>query len=100
MMDRTVNTSGPNNRPPALPIAVCANTILVDGLIKDKWIDPDLRDQEIIALYQGQMKALSRQLYESQKSNERRIYANNWVARWLEDTETLQAEGRGCGTCP
>ena len=95
MMDRTVNTSGPNNRPPALPIAVCANTILVDGLIKDKWIDPVIRDQEIIALYQGQMKSLHRQIHEARKRDEYRSYASNWVARWLEDTEALQAEGRG-----
>ena len=95
MMDRTVNTSGPNNRPPALPIARCANAILVDGLIKDKWIDPDIRDQEIIALYQGQMKSLHRQIHEARKRDEYRSYASNWVARWLDDTEALQAEERG-----
>jgi hypothetical protein len=54
----TVNKSGPTNRSPLRPWTSCAVTILVDDLIKDKWIAPEDRFQEIAQIYKGQTQHL------------------------------------------
>jgi hypothetical protein len=56
----TVNKSGPTNRSPLRPWTSCAVTILVDDLIKDKWIAPEDRFQEIAQIYKGQTQQLER----------------------------------------
>jgi len=54
----TVNKSGPANRCPLRPWTSCAVTSLVDDLIKDKWIAPEDRFQEIAHIYKGQTQQL------------------------------------------
>ena len=54
----TVNKSGPTNRSPLRPWTPCAVTSLVDDLIKDKWIAPEDRFQEIAHIYKGQTRQL------------------------------------------
>jgi len=54
----TVNKSGPTNRSPLRPWTPCAVTSLVDDLIKDKWIAPEDRFQEIAQIYKGQTRQL------------------------------------------
>jgi hypothetical protein len=56
----TVNKSGPTNRSPLRPWTSCSVTILVDDLIKDKWIAPEDRFQEIAQIYKGQTQQLER----------------------------------------
>ena len=54
----TVNKSGPANRSPLQPWISCAVTSLVDDLIKDNWIAPEDRFQEIAQIYKGQTQQL------------------------------------------
>jgi len=54
----TVNKSGPTNRSPLRPWTPCSVTSLVDDLIKDKWIAPEDRFQEIAQIYKGQTRQL------------------------------------------
>ena len=56
----TVNKSGPTNRSPLRPWTPCAVTSLVDDLIKDNWIAPEDRFQEIAQIYKGQTQQLER----------------------------------------
>ena len=56
----TVNKSGPANRSPLRPWTPCAVTSLVDDLIKDKWVAPEDRFQEIAQIYKGQTQQLER----------------------------------------
>ena len=56
----TANKSGPANRSPLRPWTPCAVTSLVDDLIKDKWIAPEDRFQEIAQIYKGQTQQLER----------------------------------------
>ena len=56
----TVNKSGPANRLPLKPWTSCAVTSLVDDMIKDKWIAPEDRFQEIAQIYKGQTQTLTR----------------------------------------
>jgi len=56
----TVNKSGPSNRSPLRPWTPCAVTSLVDDLIKDKWVAPEDKFQEIAQIYKGQTQQLER----------------------------------------
>jgi len=54
----TANTSGPANRLPLKYWTSCGVTSLVDDLIKDNWIAPEDRFQEIAQIYKGQTQHL------------------------------------------
>lgn len=54
----TVNKSGPANRLPLKYWTSCGVTSLVDDLIKDNWIAPEDRFQEIAQIYKGQTQHL------------------------------------------
>jgi hypothetical protein len=68
----TVNKSGPANRSPLRQWTPCAVTTLVDDLIKDKWIAPEDRFQEIAQIYKGQTQQLERMLRRLQKKLEKK----------------------------
>ncbi|MGL4406692.1 MAG: hypothetical protein ACRCT6_13095 [Notoacmeibacter sp.] len=81
----TKNLSGPENRPPLLPLKHCGNFALVDDFIKDGWVDPAKREQEVISLYQGQIAAERREHLVWRDRIEAKVYADSWIERWLED---------------
>ena len=83
-MDSTANQSGPGNRPPPLQYRRGFNESLIDGFVKDGWVDPDLRWQEVCALYQGQLAAERRAALDIQRRIEAKAYAADWVCRFLE----------------
>jgi len=56
--EMTVNKSGPANRSPLKSWTPCGVTSLVDDLIKDNWIAPEDRFQEIAQIYKGQTQHL------------------------------------------
>jgi hypothetical protein len=89
-IDHTKNMSGPGNRPPPLPYRPGPNEALVDGFIKDGWIDHDLRWQEVCALYQGQAAADHRRQVERQDRESARRYAEGWVERFMDDNCTVR----------
>ena len=83
-MGGTINQSGPANRPPPLQYRAGFNESLIDGFIKDGWVDPDLRWQEVCALYQGQIAAERRVNSDRLSRIEAEAYAADWVNRLLE----------------
>lgn len=66
----TVNKSGPANRSPLKPWTSCAVTSLVDDMIKDKWIAPEDRFQEIAQIYKGQTQQLHKDVRRLQEKLE------------------------------
>lgn len=91
-IDHTKNKSGPDNRPPPLPYRAGPNEALVDGFIKDGWIDADLRWQEVCALYQGQFTAEHRRNSERQAREDARRYAKEWIERLMDYNCSLMSD--------
>lgn len=84
MSDMTVNRSGPGNMTPRAELPPDGVTHLVDGFIRDKWIAPENREQEIAAIYRGQRDALLQEMAAIRMAQERRAYAAGWVDRMLD----------------
>lgn len=82
--DYTVNAVGPENATKPMTIWPDATTELVDGFIRDGWILPENRNQELAGLYQGQMRSAQRQLREVFLAAEEKRYAAGWVFRILD----------------
>jgi hypothetical protein len=82
--DRTVNTSGPSNMTPLAPVKPCAIQELVDEFVRDKWIAPENRDREVIAIYQGQLRAAHRDVAEMRGRRDRETYSASWVGRFAD----------------
>lgn len=82
--DYTVNAVGPENATSPMPIWPDATTALVNDLIRDGWVLPENRFEELAALYQAQMRNAHRQIQDTQRAAERKQYADEWVHRVID----------------
>jgi len=78
-IDHTVNRSGPLNRTPLGIVRPCATQELIDGFVRDKWVAAENRDHEVIAIYQGQLRAVRREKARLQDMRDRESYGSQWV---------------------
>lgn len=82
-VDTTKNRSGVGNMMPLSTPKPCGTQNLVDGFIKDGWLPPESRSNEIISLYQNQMAALHREKCAIIDEMVRQYYSTHWVDYFL-----------------
>jgi hypothetical protein len=85
----TINTGGPANRCPPAVLHRDSVTDLIDGFIRDGWIDAENRVVEIAAIYKGQRDAAHRDIKNIEEAYSRARYSQGWVDRYLDSLALL-----------